>query len=185
MNTYNFVITVFNDADFKPGSTDNINTYSRHFFGISCESYPVSMHGIKVYRDDDVVNSCILVASGGATSVTPLSSCLEDNQLLVCCCDTVFCLMPDTLNLLWQVQGDPVTCFAIYKVQQDYLIHGELEVTRIDKFGSIKWRFSGSDIFVTTNETDEVQLFDNYILLTDFNMSQYKIDFDGNVLSTT
>ena len=155
MNTYNFkdfVIRVFNDADHNLSSTDNINTYFKRYFGISGESHPVSMRGIKVYRDEDVVNSCILVASGGVTGVTSLSSCLEDDQLLVCCCDTVFCLTPDTLNLLWQVQGDPVTCFGIYKIHQDYLIHGELEVTRIDKSGSIKWRFSGSDIFVTTNE---------------------------------
>ena len=57
MNTYKFkdlVISVFNDADFRPGSVDSINSYSKHYFGISGESHPVSIHGIKVYRDEDV-----------------------------------------------------------------------------------------------------------------------------------
>ena len=55
------------------------------------------------------------------------------------------------MNLKWNTQADEVTCFQIYVLQEDYIIHGELEISRIDKNGNIKWQYSGADIFVTSD----------------------------------
>lgn len=56
-------------------------------------------------------------------------------------------MLPD-LVLNWQTQCDQATCFQIFKQLNDYIIHGELQVTKLEKNGNKKWEFGGRDIFV-------------------------------------
>jgi len=90
-------------------------------------------------------------------------------------------MLPD-LNLLWQTHADTATCLQVFKFENDYLVHGELEISRIDKNGNIKWQFSGADIFVSFEGAEEFILNPDHILLKDFSGRQYKIDFDGQEL---
>lgn len=82
----------------------------------------------------------------------------------------------------WKTQADEATCFQIYKYQDDYLIHGELQISRLDCNGNIKWEFSGADIFVSIDNEEEFLIKNDGILLTDFTGKKYKINFDGKVL---
>ena len=75
-----------------------------------------------------------------------------------------------------------MTCFQIFKRQDDYIIHGELQVVRLDKDGNIKWRFGGTDIFVSIDNDEEFKIESDGILLTDFSKTKYKIDFDGKLI---
>ncbi|MGN6195819.1 MAG: hypothetical protein ACTHOB_12835 [Ginsengibacter sp.] len=136
-------------------------------------------------QDDQVINNCIIIASGGATGVLQNSSLLDNERLLICCCDTVFCLTLPDLDLKWKTQADQATCFEIFKQQDDYIVHGELQVTKLDKDGSKKWEFGGADIFVSIDEEEPFIIESDGILLTDFYKTKYKIDFNGKLLWDT
>lgn len=184
MNTYlfkNFKIELHNDPiDFN--TAENENTCLKHYAQDNEDTVPVSKHGIRVYKEQAVINSCILIAWGGSTCVHKTSALLSNNQLLVCCGDTIFCLQVPSLKLNWRVKADMITCFQIYALENDFLVHGETEISRIDGAGKIKWRFSGSDIFVSHSGSDSFQLSDSSIQLTDFNGNHYQLDFDGKTV---
>lgn len=188
MNKYQYkdlTIEVLDEPTYKFGSADNNFVYSKTYFGDNAEQYPTSKHGIKIYRDDQMIDSCIIIGSGGATDVIQNSSLLDGDQLLLCCCDTVYSLTIPDLELKWKTQADQITCFQIFKHQNDYLIHGELQVTRIDKNGVKMWEFTGADIFVTADNEQEFVIEQDGILLTDFSGRTYKIDFDGKLIGDT
>jgi hypothetical protein len=58
---------------------------------------------------------------------------IEDKRLLICCSDSIFCLSIPDLTLLWRTRADEATCFEILKYQDSYIVHGELEILRLDK----------------------------------------------------
>jgi hypothetical protein len=175
-------IEVFDDPAYKYGAADNIFNYSNHYFSEGAEEYPTSKHAVKVYLEDQVIYSCILIGSGGATGLHQNSSLIDDDRLVICCCDSVFCLSLPNLDLRWKVQADQATCFQVFKLQEDYLVHGELQITRLDKAGKVKWQLGGADIFVSLGGEDEFKLERDHIMLTDFGRRIYKIDFDGRLL---
>ncbi len=185
MNQYKYndlIIEVIDESTYKFDSTDNTFKYCKCYFGVSGQEYPASKHGVKIYKDDEIINSCIIIGSGGSTTIHQQSSLIDNNKLLICCCDTVFCLTLTSLNLNWKIQVDPITCFKIFKQQEDYIIHGELQITKLDKEGNIKWEFSGADIFVSIDNEEEFKIESDGILLTDFAKTKYKIDFDGKLI---
>ena len=102
---------------------------------------------------------------------------------MICCSDSVFCLTIPTLLLQWKTKADFATCFEIFKYKLDYIVHGEVEISRLSADGDLIWQQSGADIFVTpkSNEDDFV-VTDDYILATDWDNRKYRFDFDGNVI---
>ena len=140
MNRYQYkylTIEVLDEPTYKFGSADNNFNYSKHYFGDGAKEYPTSKHGIKIYQDYQIIDSCIIIGSGGATGVHQNSSLLDKDQLIICCCETIFCLTLPELELKWKTQADQATCFQIFKQEDDYIIHGELQVAKLDKFGKI------------------------------------------------
>lgn len=176
-------IEVLDEPTYKFGSSNN--NYSKHYFGDGALEYPTSKHGIKIYQDDQVIDSCIIIGSGGATGVHKNSSLLDNDQLLLCCCDTIFCVTLPDLELNWKTKADQATCFQIFGHQGEYIIHGELHVAKIDKDGIIKWKFGGADIFVSIDNEEEFKIENDGISLTDFGKTIYKIDFDGKLIWDT
>ena len=94
----------------------------------------------------------------------------------------LFCLGLPDLQLNWQTTVDLAACFEVFKLEEDYIVHGEIEISRIDKYGKIKWSFSGVDIFVVLDETKSFVLHSDHIFLTDFEKNTYKIDFNGKLI---
>ena len=188
MNNYKYkdlTVEVINEPTYKFGSSDNHFNYSKHYFGDGAAEYPTSKHGIKIYQNGQIIDSCIIIGSGGATGINKNSSLIDNNQILLCCCDTIFCLTLPNLELKWKTQADQATCFQIFQQQDDYIIHGELQVTKLDKDGNQKWEFGGADIFVSIDNEEEFKLETDGILLTDFAKTKYKIDFDGKLVWDT
>ena len=188
MNQYQFkdlTIEVLDEPTYKFGSSDNNFSYSKHYFGDGATEYPTSKHGIKIYQNSQIIDNCIIIGSGGATGIHLNSSLLDSDQLLVCCCDTIFCLTLPNLELKWKTQADQATCFQIFKHQDDYIIHGELQVAKLDKDGNKKWEFGGADIFMSIDNEDEFKIENDGILLTDFAKTKYKIDFNGKLIWDT
>jgi hypothetical protein len=178
-------VELHDEPTYRFGSTDNNFNYSKHYFGDGATKYPTSKHGIKIYQNNQIINSCIIIGSGGSTCVHQTSSLIDNDRLVICCCDTVFSLTLPDLELKWKIQADQATCFQIFKHEDDYIIHGELQVTKLDKDGNKKWEFGGADIFVSIDNEDEFKIESDGILLTDFAKTKYKIDFDGKLLWDT
>lgn len=178
-------IEVIDEPTYKFGSTDNNFNFSKHYFGDGATEYLSSKHGIKIYQDGQIIESCIIIGSGGATTVHQNSSLLDKDQLIICCSDTIFCLTLPDLELKWKTQTDQATCFQIFKKQDDYIIHGELQVVKLDKDGKIKWEFGGAEIFVSIDNEEEFKIENDGILLTDFAKTKYKIDFEGKLIWDT
>ncbi len=163
-----FLIEIINEPTYKFKSMGNNFNYSKHYFGGNISEEPSSKHGIKVYNDNLITYNCIICVSGGMTSIHPNSAIINDEKILICCSNSIFCLSLPTLDKIWEKTSDLVTCFQIFKLQEEYLIHGEHQITKLDKDGKLKWEFSGSDIFVTTNNDEEFKIERDGIILTDF-----------------
>jgi hypothetical protein len=167
---------------FEEGSADNLNLYSA-VYGESSEYKSDSMYEVSVFLADDLLKRILIRANGGGTIIHKTSFVVEADRMVICYSDTVFCLSLPNLSLLWNTKADGASCFEIFKYQSDYIVHSELEITRLSKNGDIIWQQSGADIFVTPGncESDFIVTAD-YILATDWENRKYKLDFDGNII---
>ena len=182
----NFEIQVYKDEDYTLNSTDNINKYKQIFLSegeLNKQLYQITGSlGIKVFEDGIEEFSCLLVPSYSGVLVLENSVLPDENKLLACCVDYIYCLELPELNLLWKTKADACHCFEILKLEDNYLVHGELEITKIDKNGEILWQFSGKDIFVSVDGTDIFEIHPDHILVSDWTETAYKLSYDGEVL---
>ncbi|NQU53914.1 MAG: hypothetical protein HQ522_15400 [Bacteroidetes bacterium] len=125
------------------------------------------------------LNSSIIGAEGGATVLHKTSQIIEKNRILICCGDSVFCLDLPKLNLNWKTKVDEITAFEMFKINDGFIIHGEIEISRIDNHGNIVWQNAGADIFVTPEGKDGFEIKDHFIKVKDWENRIYKWDFNG------
>ena len=177
-----YKIEILDEPTYKHNSTDNNFNYTNIYFGENAEDYPTSKHGIKIYENEILISNCIIIGSGGATTIHDNSFIIDGENLIICCSDSVFSIQLIDLKLNWFNKFDTATCFQIFQIQKEYIIHGELEITMIDKNGNMKWNFGGEDIFVSIDNVKEFKITENAILLTDFANTHYKLDFNGNLI---
>jgi len=57
--------------------------------------------------------------------------------------------------LQWKTKADVATCFEIFKYRSDYIVHGEMAISRLSADGDIIWQQSGADIFVSTKSNED------------------------------
>jgi len=167
-----YEIQLIGDSSYSLNSTDNKIRYKNEI-GELKEFHPVTKIGIIVNKNEIEVNSAILFGYGGASGLHQNSSMLENDKIFICIGDSVMCLSLPDLKLIWQTKLDNATCFEIFKFLDDFIIHGELSISRINPDGKVKWNFYGSDIF-----TEEFKIIDNNIYATDFNHDLFKIDIN-------
>ena len=141
---------------------------------------PTSEHFIRIYKDNNLLKSAIIQATGGATSIQTDSALIDEDNLIIRCCNKLFSLSLPELEINWAIEPDWATCFSIYKYKDTYISHGEASIARISRDGKILWSFGGADIFVCLYEGNPFQMHETFIALTDFTGSTYRIDYDGN-----
>jgi hypothetical protein len=124
----------------------------------------------------------ILVSSGGVSGLHDSCYVVDNRQLIICVGDSLFSLRTDDLVLNWAKKMDLATCFQVFNFNNGYIVHGELEITYLDYNGNINWKFSGRDIFVTSDGIDEFKIADNKIYLLDWGKNEYVLDQYGNLL---
>ena len=179
--TEKYRIDIYADQAFTEDSADNVNKYDFVYFDKS-EYYFPTVFGVKTFQNDTLIKSAVIGSIGGGAGIHETSTIIENDRLLVCCSNTIFCLSIPDLTLLWRTQADQTACFQIFKLQSDYLVHGELQISRLNKDGKIIWQFSGADIFTTSDGKENFIITDNYILATDWENRKYKIDFNGQLI---
>ena len=146
------------------------------------EAHPPQV-AVYLYKAEEEIKSIVLTAGGSVSSLWEKSALLDGDRLLVACGNEVFCILLPTLELLWHTQVDMATCFEVVPYQDDYITHGEVEISRLNRQGEILWQFSGKDILVSPIErTPSFTLTPEGIELVDFNYESYFIDYDGKFL---
>ena len=167
------------DETYSEDSTDNVNDYVKVYFDQSQYEFTTKI-GMRIFEESNLINSAIIASIGGGTGIHENSQIIESDRLLVCCSDTIFCLSIPELDLIWKTQADQATCFEIFKYKDSYIVHGELEISRLDSDGQLMWQKSGGDIFTTADGTNDFEITEDYIRATDWENRTYKFDFDGN-----
>lgn len=185
LNYKNYQIEVFNDSVYTINSIDNTTVYDTVFFQgkkDNAEFSPTSKCGIIVKKLDTKIASVIICESGGATAITEKSFIIEEDKIWICVCNKVYCLEIPSLELIWRKEIDFLTNFSIHKLQDDFIVHGELEIKRITKNGETIWSFGGRDIWVNPEGKTEFNIENNQIHLFDFESNEYILDFNGQTI---
>ncbi|MFT3846926.1 MAG: hypothetical protein QM725_17855 [Lacibacter sp.] len=175
-------IELFDDTAFNQ-TADSPTSYDKVIQVDKDKPYsPNSQHAIKIYKDNNLIGSAIILASGGGTGVHDDSALIDEDNFIIRCCNKVFSLTLPDLKTNWVTEVDWATCFSLHKYQDTFISYGETSIARFDKTGKILWSYGGADIFVCLYEGTPFEMFDTYIALTDFNGSTYKIDYDGKTI---
>ncbi|RKS02889.1 hypothetical protein [Flavobacterium sp. 102] len=175
-------IDIYLEEDFDERSKENVSKYDFAYFEES-EFRCTSIVGIKVFENNIEIKSAVIGSSGGGTGIYDNSVIIESNRILICCSHSIFCLSIPELNLLWQTKADSTTCFGIYKYKDSYIIHGELQISRLNQNGEIIWQQSGEDIFITLDGKDNFEITDEFILAKDWENRKYKFDYNGQEIA--
>ena len=172
-------IQIFEDRTYSPKSNDNINNYSLEYFSKIDGCYN-SRFGIIIKKSDKILNSVIILGDGGYAGPPDNSRyIIEDNFIIICCGNTLFSISLPSFELNWTKEVDFATAFEIYKMNDDYIIRGELTITRIDKNGEIIWQKYGSDIFVTPDSSFYFKIIGNNICTISWDGREYKFDYNN------
>ena len=118
--------------------------------------------------------------------VGPFYSCddncavLEDETLTVLQDNTITQIKVTDGTIIRHIKLDCFGCnFAIHRVENGYIVYGEIEITMLDIDFIKKWSFSGKDIFVSIDGKQPFEIRDDIICLYDFEDNYYEIDFEG------
>lgn len=168
-----YKVEIYSDECYSQNSADNVTQYQHVYFSPS-EYRLTTVVGIKVYLLDNLIGTAVVGAFGGATGIYETQVIVEEDRVVFCCSDSVFCLSVPDLKLLWETKAAGITCFEIYTYEGSYIMHGEMEISRLNHNGEIMWQQGGKDIF-----TGSFCLHKDYILAKDWNHTEYKISYDG------
>ena len=177
-----YIIELIDESNYSSRSVDNNFNYHQQYDN-EPGYIPSTQIGIKLYEGDRLISNALIKSSGGATKIHKTSQVLNNESITICCSNSIFNLSIPKLSLLWKTIADDVTCFQIFKYQEDYIIHGELNITRLSKNGEILWQNSGADIFVSQNDQDHFEFINDMIQVKDWNNQLYKFDINGKLLS--
>ena len=121
-----------------------------------------------------------------ATYLTPAKfSAFHENGLFMIFNNDILCIFNlETLTIEKQVKiksmGD---IFAVYGFEEDYILYGEFIIYRIAKDLSVKWEFSGRDIFVRYDGNEPAFIMKkDRICLYDFEDNYYELDNNGKLI---
>ncbi|SHG85860.1 hypothetical protein [Flavobacterium defluvii] len=182
VNYKNFEIELLDDPNYSLNSADNFRQYKKVYFQEKRQEncfYPESKHVIIIKEFGIEISSSIICEVGWAMNVTEDSFIIEEDKIWIIGCSEIYCLEIPTLELIWQKDYNSFALFSIHKLDDDFVIHGELEILRITKEGEIIWSFGGRDIWVTIDGKNVFTIENKSIRLFDFESNEYVIDFDG------
>lgn len=166
---YHVNITV--DRDYIPAHTDRFfecgDDYEDRTGRTNC-------YHLSVLNANKILSNVTIGADGGGTGISPTSFILTEDRLVICCGDSIFCMEIPTLNLIWCKQLDDATCFQAFAYGGDYIVHGELAISRIDKDGNVKWSKTGHDIISCMSMAYDC------IEVEEYDGKRYYLDFNGN-----
>ena len=183
LSNHNYEIQITKDRQYTIFSTDDrfydiiIETegYNRNDF--IC-AYSVSIQDS--LRDRDYKVAIIGRAYGSVEN----SAVLEENRLVVLV-DNYLVFFDLTAQQLENkiLILDFGTGIEIYPFDEGYIVNGETDIIKVDKFGNKVWDFSGRDIWVRPNGEPSIKILGDSLLLTDWEGNKYHLDKLGREIS--
>lgn len=180
-----YEIEFLNEEDYSIKSVDNIRRYDFEYStGVEIEERfrATSKHGIRVNDNlsNEAISSAIICEYGGATTIHKKSFFIDNQKIWICVCDKIYCLKLPKLDIEWFGRFDYATNFSINNFKDDFIIHGELEILRINRKGEVKWRFGARDIFVSQSGENNFNINKDKVEVQDWEGYKYVIDENGN-----
>lgn len=111
----------------------------------------------------------------------PIHYLIIDKFLIITFETIILAIEPKSLKIKWTM-NDFSDIIDFKESKGDIFIYDELEVSRIEINGNVKWRYSGSDHFISYLGTENFKFYDNYIQMVDSNEVVYKISYNGEDL---
>ena len=185
MNEYvidGYKLTVKEETDF-----DLHSDYSKNYDAVFIIEEPDLEDGwfhkiisIRVESESAIKN--VLIMASYHTIVDKCAA-LAGEQLFMLLNDVMILFDPADLKITKQKELGLImgTMIAVYSYKDDFIVHYEMDIMRIDRELNVKWDFGGSDIFVRWQSNDPAFVMkEDRICLYDFNEHYYEIDYDGN-----
>lgn len=142
----------------------------------------ISRHYIVVKELGIEISNITIYESNSASGIYEDTFAVTDNKLLVISGNEIYCLEIPSLKLIWHKEFDQAANFALYKLEEDFIIYGEIGIFRITKEGEIVWSFWGRDIWVNLEGKNPFSVENDKIRLFDFESNEYILDFNGNLI---
>lgn len=180
----NVKITIKEDKTYTIDSVDN-------------KPYDIIMNPFKYKRNDyakimeiviqnEIFEETSIALIGNLYGYESNCAVLKDREVIVLIDKGIYVINIDEYKL---VKYKKIDClgnnFAIYLVNSGYIIHGEIEVFKLDFQLDKIWGFSGADIFVTQDNKLPFLIDGNRIKMYDWNGTYYEIDLNGQLIYDT
>ncbi|MDE6780403.1 MAG: hypothetical protein K2J40_02960 [Ruminococcus sp.] len=162
----------FNSVDNKPYNKVIVIENSEYKRGFE----------IEIERFGEV--QTVLIISSYHTPENSFTALHKDGLFMML--NEVLCVFnPETLSVDRQTKINPMgTMFEVHTYSKDYILYGEMDIYRISEDLSVKWDFSGRDIFVNYQVNEPAfKMTSDRICLYDFEDNYYEIDYNGYVIT--
>ena len=174
-------VDLFDDPDYSIYADHNQQEYDQFHFDYPNTYYDYACkHGIQVFQNNQKLKSALLIAYEGKKGISINSSTFDNDRLLVCCTNRIFCLTLPDLQLEWHTKADTTTCFEVFQLNNGYLVHGKNAITKLDKKGAIQWSQPMAKISRKPYSV-ALQIMEEHIHVN-LNNEQHKFDFAGNLI---
>lgn len=177
-------ITIREDRTYTINSVDN-KSYDSIFnpFKYTRNDFVKTMEVIIQNKFDEEVRIAIIGSIYGDDSECAV---LKDRELIILIDSDIYVIDIDEYRLVkYQNIECTGTNFAIYLIDNGYIIYGELEIIKLDYELNKIWEFSGSDIFVTQDDKSPFLIDGDRIKIYDWNGIYYEIDLNGKLIYDT
>ncbi|MBQ4119338.1 MAG: barstar family protein [Clostridia bacterium] len=107
---------------------------------------------------------------------------LNNEKLLIAKFNTVYEINLISGEARYKQFNDLAGTMGLYKVEDGYIIHGEMEIVKLDYKLTTVWRFGGADIFASPQGNDSFKISNDKIELIDFENNHYTINLNGQLI---
>lgn len=146
----------------------------------------LSMSGIRIDLQKPESCRCDVYSNGFSASQSAENALLLENTLLLAVGPYVCALGLPQLDLLWASEVDPSLCFGIYYAPKHNVLiaHGEQAIACLSLNGTLKWSYTGKDIFTTPDATaskTHITLLPDAIEVLDWNKDRHRISIPDGI----
>ena len=196
INNAPFYIEVSEDNDYSFNSTDNIH------------SYDVILNPENRRRDDFHKKISIKTEDKSALLICGYCSYSDnvlfvDNLLVIMCENIIYKIDVEKMEIVFRkvmcaslqqldeaseviisTEKSPVciSTFEIHKIQNGYIVYGEMEILKLDDDFNVLSMFMGKDIFVTVDGSPAFEMNENGIVVRDFIGNIYYLDYNCKLI---
>lgn len=183
MNLFNdkYEINIKEDYVYTMNSTDN-KSYDFVINSLPKNTNHYTAFELEVFTYSNASETSIVIIGDYASSIYNCAV-LKDDELVVLQNEAIIKLNLDSFESnVFRINDTFGTYMAIYEHNDNYIIHGELEIRMIDSSFDTIWTFSVKDIIINFPPEHPLCLNQNYISFYDFDYNYYEIDYNGKLL---